>query len=231
MGEADLQDDVRELRKQVEALRDVLGKVAEPYREIAGYLDELQTIARGYFRLLDLYAKHGAVSPDLVIPGLKDDISKHIVAALFEKGDRNISQITEAVKGSGERRRDESCGNASKSWRSRVFWCPCKGRGVGPIGSPRKSSRSGHKYSVSPNTGTSLFRDKETRGDTDVGKQGKGTRARAGEREGDLRHFFGEGASPPEQPHGFDLRKGRVREVRDGGRELLHNLEEERDDG
>ena len=98
MGEGDLQDDVRELRKQVEALREVLAKVAEPYREIAGYLDELQTIARGYFRLLDLYAKHGAVSPDLVIPGLKDDISKHIVTALFEKGDRNISQVTDAVK-------------------------------------------------------------------------------------------------------------------------------------
>ena len=30
---------------QVEALREVLGKVAEPYREIAGYLDQLQTIA------------------------------------------------------------------------------------------------------------------------------------------------------------------------------------------
>jgi hypothetical protein len=99
MGQDDLQEDVRELRKQVEALRDVLGKVAEPYREIAGYLDQLQTITRGYFRLMDLYAKHGAVSPDLVIPGLKDDISKHIVTALFEKGDRNISQITEAVKG------------------------------------------------------------------------------------------------------------------------------------
>src|SRR5438128_11535076 len=99
MGEADLQDDVRELRKQVEALREVLGKVAEPYREIAGYFDQLQTITRGYFRLLDLYAKHGAVSPDLVIQGLKDDISKHIVTVLFEKGDRNISQITESVKG------------------------------------------------------------------------------------------------------------------------------------
>ncbi len=99
MDEGDLQDDVRELRKQVEALREVLGKVAEPYREIAGYLDQLQTITRGYFRLMDLYAKHGAVSPDIVIPGLKDDISKHIVTALFEKGDRNISQITEAVKG------------------------------------------------------------------------------------------------------------------------------------
>jgi len=99
MGEGDLQDDVRELRKQVEALREVLGEVAEPYREMAAYFDQLQTIARGYFRLLDLYTKHGAVSPDLVIPGLKDDISKHIVTALFEKGDRNISQITESVKG------------------------------------------------------------------------------------------------------------------------------------
>jgi hypothetical protein len=47
MGESDLQDDVRELRKQVEALREVLGKVAEPYREIAGYLDRLQTITVG----------------------------------------------------------------------------------------------------------------------------------------------------------------------------------------
>jgi hypothetical protein len=51
MGEGDLQDDVRELRRQVEALREVLGKVAEPYREIAGHLDQLQTITRGYCRL------------------------------------------------------------------------------------------------------------------------------------------------------------------------------------
>ncbi len=99
MAKGDLQDDVRELRKQVEALREALAKVAEPYRELAGYMDQLQTIARGYFRLLDLYAKHGAVSPDVVVPGLKDDISKAILTVLFEKADRNISQITEAVKG------------------------------------------------------------------------------------------------------------------------------------
>ena len=53
MGKGDLQDDVRELRKQVEALREALATVAEPYREIAGYMEQLQTIARGYFRLLD----------------------------------------------------------------------------------------------------------------------------------------------------------------------------------
>ena len=99
MAKGGLQDDVRELRKQVEALREALAAVAAPSREIAGYVAQLQTIARGYFRLLDLYAKRGAVSPDVVVPGLKDDISKAILTALFEKGDRNISQITEAVKG------------------------------------------------------------------------------------------------------------------------------------
>lgn len=99
MAKGDLQDDVRELRKQVEALREALAKVAEPYREIAGYMDQLQSITRGYFRLLDLYAKHGAVSPDVVVPGLKDDISKAILTVLFEKGERNVSQVTEAVKG------------------------------------------------------------------------------------------------------------------------------------
>jgi len=98
MADGDLQDDVRELRKQVEALREALATVAEPYREISGYMEQLQTIARGYFRLLDLYAKHGAVSPDVVVPGLKDDISKAILMALFEKADRNISQIADAVK-------------------------------------------------------------------------------------------------------------------------------------
>ena len=99
MAEGDLQKDVKELRKQVEALREALVQVAEPYRELAAYIDQLQGITRGYFRLLDLYAKHGSVSPDVVIPGLKDDISKAILTALFEKGDRNISQITDSVKG------------------------------------------------------------------------------------------------------------------------------------
>ncbi|HEY4705572.1 MAG TPA: transcriptional regulator, partial [Thermoplasmata archaeon] len=38
-------------------------------------------------------------SPELAVPGVKDDISRHIVAALMDRGDRNISQITDAVKG------------------------------------------------------------------------------------------------------------------------------------
>ena len=99
MAQDDLLEEIRELRAQIEALRAALSEVARPYTELVAYLDRLQDVSRGYFRILDLYAKYGKVSPDLVIPGLKDDISRHIVAVLFDRPDRNISQITDAVKG------------------------------------------------------------------------------------------------------------------------------------
>lgn len=99
MAREDLRGDLKALRDQVEALREALADVAKPYSELVRYVEELQGITRSYFRLVDLYARHGSISPDLVIPELKDDISRHIVAVLFDKGDRNISQITDAVKG------------------------------------------------------------------------------------------------------------------------------------
>src|SRR2546427_10761809 len=99
MVQDDLQKEIRELRSQIEALRTALSDVARPYAELMAYVGRLQDASRGYFRILDLYSKYGKVSPDLVIPGLKDDISRHIVVALFDRPDRNISQITEAVKG------------------------------------------------------------------------------------------------------------------------------------
>src|SRR3989454_7762131 len=98
MVQDDLRKEIRELRDQIEALRTTLSDVTRPYTELMAYVDRLRDVSRGYFRILDLYAKYGKVSPDLVIPGLKDDISRHIVVALFDRPDRNISQITEAVK-------------------------------------------------------------------------------------------------------------------------------------
>src|SRR5207245_8903456 len=101
MTQDDLQKDIRELRAQIEALRSALSDVTRPYRELMAYVGRLQDVSRGYFRMLDLYAKYGKVSPDLVIPGLKDDISRHIVVALFDRPDRNIYQLAEAVEGRG----------------------------------------------------------------------------------------------------------------------------------
>ena len=99
MTQDDLRKEIRELRAQIEALRTALSDVTRPYAELMAYVNRLQDASRGYFRILGLYAEHGKVSPDLVIPGLRDDISRHIVVALFDRPDRNISQITEAVKG------------------------------------------------------------------------------------------------------------------------------------
>ena len=95
----DLRKELRELQAQIEALRTALADVARPYTELMAYVERLQDASRGYYRILDLFAKYGKVSPDLVVLGLKDDISRHIVVALFDRPDRNISQITEAVRG------------------------------------------------------------------------------------------------------------------------------------
>jgi hypothetical protein len=98
MGEKDLRKEIQDLRGQMETLSAAFDRIAKPYGQLFDYLERFQGLASSYFRVLDLYQKFGSVSPEIVIPGLKDSISKEIVKALFEKGDRNISQITEAVK-------------------------------------------------------------------------------------------------------------------------------------
>ena len=94
----DIRRDLRELREQIESLREAFGKVARPYAELVGYIEQLQTLSRGYLRILDLVQRYGGVSPALAVPELKDDISRHIVTVLLERGDRNVSQVTDAVK-------------------------------------------------------------------------------------------------------------------------------------
>src|SRR5437667_12572840 len=100
MTQDDLQKEIRELRAQIEALRSALSDVTRPYTELMAYVGRLQVVSRGYFRILDLFAKYGKVWPAVVIPGLRDDISRHIVVALFDQPDRNISQTAQAVHGS-----------------------------------------------------------------------------------------------------------------------------------
>src|SRR2546422_13069 len=134
MTQDDLQKEIRELRSQIEALRSALSDVTRPYTELMAYVGRLQDVSRGYFRILDLYAKYGKVSPDLVIPGLKDDISHHIVVALFDRPDRNISQITEAVKGKR--------GTASRRIvRERLEDLQRQGSGCAPPGSRNRPLR------------------------------------------------------------------------------------------
>ena len=107
MGEKDLHDEIRELRAQIAQLSEALEVAVKPYQKVLGQLEEMQGVAKRYFGLLELYQRFGEISPDIVVPGLKDPISQEIVKILFDKGDRNVSQIAEQLRqrrGSASRR-------------------------------------------------------------------------------------------------------------------------------
>ncbi len=107
MGEEELKDEIKELKDQISNLSEALERVTKPYQQVLGQIEVLQDVARRYFGLLDLYQKYGEISPDIIVPGLKDPISQEIVRVLFDKGDRNISQIADQIRqrrGSASRR-------------------------------------------------------------------------------------------------------------------------------
>lgn len=98
MGDEEEGVDLADLAAKIERLERAVDRLRKPYAQLVGYLDRLQAIARSYFRLLELLNRYGALSPDMAIPGLKDPISRDIVRILFERGDRNITQVTEALR-------------------------------------------------------------------------------------------------------------------------------------
>ena len=98
---------IEELTDRIEELESTLRKVAEPYTELVRQLSMFQDTVQKYFRLMDLYQKHGVVSIDTILPQVKDPISKEIMRILLDKPGLNISEITEelrARRGSSSRR-------------------------------------------------------------------------------------------------------------------------------
>ncbi len=89
--EEDLRNEIKELNQRIGELEQVLSELREP-------LNQLHNAARGYYKFIDLFMKFGGVSPDKIIPGVKDSISKEILNVLFEKSGQNISQITDVLR-------------------------------------------------------------------------------------------------------------------------------------
>jgi len=98
---------IEELTQRIEELEETIREVAQPYSELVRQLAMFQETVQKYFRLMDLYQKHGVVSIDTILPQLKDPISKEILRILLDKPGLNISEITEelrARRGSSSRR-------------------------------------------------------------------------------------------------------------------------------
>jgi len=130
----DLKREIRALSEKMESLEDSMSMVAAPYRQLLDYIERFQKISTSYFRLLDLYQRYGEISPDLLVPGVKDSISREIVKALFEQDGQNISQISDKVKekrGTSSRRivrerlkmlEERGVVKAKGSARSKEYW-------------------------------------------------------------------------------------------------------------
>jgi len=102
-------DDVPSKLKELE---ESIDKVKGGYAELGQYMDVLREISSRYFRLMDLYTKHGRISVDLAAPDVNDQISKDIIRILLDMADKdrqgsNLSEITRELKnarGSASRR-------------------------------------------------------------------------------------------------------------------------------
>ena len=94
----ELQEQIKSLAEKMESVEESMSKVAQPYSQLLEYIERFQRISSSYFKMLGLYQRYGAISPDLLIPGVKDPISRDIVKVLFERDGQNISQITDKLK-------------------------------------------------------------------------------------------------------------------------------------
>jgi DNA-binding transcriptional ArsR family regulator len=87
----DLSTEIKELQKRIDDLERLLAGLIKP-------LTDARTTTERYLRLAGLLLDHGGLTPDLILPEVKDAIEKDIVRVLLERQDQNISQITELVK-------------------------------------------------------------------------------------------------------------------------------------
>ena len=98
---------IEELTARIAELESAVREVARPYSELVDQLSRFQDTVQKYFRLMDLYQRHGVISIETILPGVKDSISKDIMKLLLDKPGLNISEITEELRqrrGSASRR-------------------------------------------------------------------------------------------------------------------------------
>ena len=100
-------DKIEELTERIKQLEETLSEIVQPYRELVDRLSHFQNLVAQYFQLLNIYRKFGMISIDVILPEVKDEISKEILRILAEKQGLNVSQITaelRARRGTASRR-------------------------------------------------------------------------------------------------------------------------------
>jgi DNA-binding HxlR family transcriptional regulator len=86
-----LEQEVKELNKRISELEKMLSVLIEPLRQVS-------RTTQNYMRITGLLLDQGGITPDMILPELKDTISREIVRVLLDRSDQNISQITDLVR-------------------------------------------------------------------------------------------------------------------------------------
>lgn len=86
-----LADEIKELNKRISELEKMISVLIQP-------LQKVQNTTNSYFKIMQLILEHGGLTPDIVLPDMKDPISKEIVHVLLDRSEQNLSQITELVR-------------------------------------------------------------------------------------------------------------------------------------
>jgi DNA-binding HxlR family transcriptional regulator len=86
-----LEQEVKELNKRISELEKMLSVLIEPLRQVS-------RTTRNYMRITGLLLDQGGITPDMILPEVKDTISIEIVRVLLDRPDQNISQITDLVR-------------------------------------------------------------------------------------------------------------------------------------
>ncbi len=87
----DLAKEVKELNKRISELEKMISQVIKPLRQAS-------STTQNYLKITGLLLEHGGLSPDIILPKVKDPISREIIRVLLDRSDQNISQITELVR-------------------------------------------------------------------------------------------------------------------------------------
>ena len=86
-----LEKEVKDLNKRISELEKMLSEIMSPLREVS-------KTTRNYLKITNLVLEHGGLTPDMILPELKDQISREIVRVLIDRQNQNISEITELVR-------------------------------------------------------------------------------------------------------------------------------------
>ncbi len=91
-------EEIKRLSNKIDNLEGMISEMSQPYQEARTMMETFNEMATGYLKIISLYQKHGKVSPEMLVPTVKDPIAQDILVILFEKKELNVSQIAENLR-------------------------------------------------------------------------------------------------------------------------------------